>query len=164
MRMLDSAASSLRPFLGLSVGSNLSAGVLPGLTNGWGLLDHRKIKDYEACWISKLSIKTAGAHAPVSSLSGGNQQRVVLAKALARHPRVVILNGPTVDVGSKDEIHQIIEELSAEGLGVILVSDDADELLRPCDRVLVMARGEIAHDVAGANLTRQRLEEIAVEI
>lgn len=153
-------------FLGLSVGTNLSAGVLPGLTNGWGLLDDKKIADYEAGWVSRLSIKTAGVHAPVSSLSGGNQQRVVLAKALARNPRVVILNGPTVgvDVGSKDEIHQIIEKLSSEGLGVILVSDDTDELLRLCDRVLVMAKGEIAHDVAGPDLTRERLEEISVEI
>jgi simple sugar transport system ATP-binding protein len=153
-------------FLGLSVGTNLSAGVLSDLTNGWGLLDDRKMAGYEAGWISRLSIKTAGAHAPVSSLSGGNQQRVVLAKALARNPRVVVLNGPTVgvDVGSKDEIHQVIEKLSADGLGVILVSDDADELLRLCNRVLVMARGEIAHEVAGADLTRKRLEDISVEI
>nr|WP_245355671.1 ATP-binding cassette domain-containing protein [Rhizobium leguminosarum] len=74
-----------------------------------------------------MSIKTAGVHAPVSSLSGGNQQRVVLAKALARNPQVVILNGPTVgvDVGSKDEIHQIIAviilQLLSTGFNMLLL-------------------------------------------
>jgi simple sugar transport system ATP-binding protein len=77
----------------------------------------------------------------------------------------VILNGPTVgvDVGSKDEIHGIIEDMSAAGAGVLLVSDDADELIRLCDRLLVMSRGIIARELAGSEISRARRAQFAVE-
>lgn len=138
-------------FLPRSVGANISAAILPDLRTRWGLLDARRRVAEQVEWLRRLSIKAAGLEVPVSTLSGGNQQRVVLAKALARRPRIVVLNGPTVgvDVGSKDEIHGIIEDLGAEGLGVILVSDDGEELQRLCDRVLVMTRGRIAEIVSG---------------
>ena len=96
------------------------------------------------CWVDRLSIKTPSARLPVSSLSGGNQQRVVLAKWMAANPRVLILNRPTVgiDVGSKPGIHQIIMELAAKKVGVIVVSDDVPELMLICDRVIVMRAGQ----------------------
>jgi simple sugar transport system ATP-binding protein len=120
---------------------------------------------FETDWINRLSIMTPGPDVPVRSLSGGNQQRVVLGRALSRRPRIVVLNGPTVgvDVGSKEEIHAIIEDMSAAGAGVLLVSDDADELVRLCDRLLVMSQGEIAHEIAGCDVGRFRLSEIALE-
>ena len=133
-------------FLPRSIGDNLSAGVLDSLGGHFGLLRSKAVDNFENHWIKKLAIKTRNARLPVSTLSGGNQQRVVLAKALARKPKVLILNAPTVgvDVGSKDEIHQIIEQLSAEGMGVIVVSDDNTELLRLCHRLVVMRQGRIA--------------------
>lgn len=138
-------------FLPRSVGANLSAGVLPVPKNRLGLLDLGRQAAEQMAWLRQLSIKSPGLEAPVSALSGGNQQRVVLARALARKPRVLVLNGPTagVDVGSKDEIHSIIENLSRDGLAVLLVSDDNEELLRLCDRVLVMSRGRVARVAGG---------------
>jgi simple sugar transport system ATP-binding protein len=152
-------------FLPRSVGANLSAGVLPTLSDAFGFLDRVRQAAFESDWIQRLSIKTSSVDAPVRSLSGGNQQRVVLARTLSRRPRIVVLNGPTVgvDVSSKEEIHAIIEEMGASGAGVVLVSDDTDELIRVCDRVLVMSRGCIAHEIAGAELGRARLSEIMIE-
>lgn len=152
-------------FLARSVGANLSAGALATMTGALGLLDRRRVAAFEKDWIARLSIKTAGTAAPVRSLSGGNQQRVVLARVLSRQPKVVILNGPSVgvDIGSKEDIHAIIETMSAAGAGVLLVSDDTDELVRLSDRLLVMSRGGIAHEIAGADISRARLSEITLE-
>ncbi len=85
------------------------------------------------------------------SLSGGNQQRVVLARWMARAPKVLVLNGPSVgvDVGSKAEIHGIVADLAASGLGVIVISDDLPEILATCHRILVMKAGRITDEVAG---------------
>jgi simple sugar transport system ATP-binding protein len=149
-------------FLPRTVGANLSAGVLHTIGRKLGLLDRARVTAYEDDWMERLSIKAPGTGAPVNALSGGNQQRVVIAKALARQPRVVILNGPTVgvDVGSKDEIHQVIEKLSMQGMGVIVVSDDGSELLRLCHRILVMSRGRVAYNHAREDLDEERLETI----
>lgn len=85
----------------------------------------------------------------VSTLSGGNQQRIVLAKWLATKPRVLILNGPTVgvDIGSKHDIHRVLRELAAEGLAVIVISDDIPEVIQNCNRVLVMNAGRIVSEL-----------------
>jgi simple sugar transport system ATP-binding protein len=103
-------------------------------------------------WLKRLAVRTPDPSAPVRSLSGGNQQRVVLARWLARAPRVLLLNGPTVgvDVGSKAEIHGIIRELAERGLGVLVISDDLPELLATCHRILVMREGRITDDLAGS--------------
>ncbi|TNC61514.1 sugar ABC transporter ATP-binding protein [Rubellimicrobium roseum] len=110
-------------------------------------------------WLARLRVKAPDAEAPVRSLSGGNQQRVVLARWLARAPRVLVLNGPSVgvDVGSKAEIHAIIADLAAQGLGVIVISDDLPELLATCHRILVMVEGRIVEDIAGAEATEEGL-------
>ncbi len=102
-------------------------------------------------WLRRLSVKTPDPEAPVRSLSGGNQQRVVLSRWLARAPRLLVLNGPSVgvDVGSKSEIHGIIGDLAARGLGVIVISDDLPELLATCHRILVMVDGRLVDDLAG---------------
>lgn len=146
-------------FLPCSVGANLSAGNLSSFAGWWGALDRDKIAQFEQQWVDRLGIKPSNPAAIAHTLSGGNQQRVVLGKVLARGPRVVILNGPTVgvDVGSKEEIHRIIEAMSAEGAGVIVVSDDADEILRLCDRLFVMRGGVIVKEIARDALSRAAL-------
>lgn len=95
--------------------------------------------------IERLQIKASSIDAPAQSLSGGNQQRVVLAKWLSILPRVLILNGPTVgvDIGSKSDIHEIIRVLAGEGLSIIVISDDIPELMQTCNRILVMNAGRI---------------------
>jgi simple sugar transport system ATP-binding protein len=133
-------------FLNFSIGDNIVVRALDRLlTRGGWITAAGKAKE-ASHWIDRLSIKTPSPRLPVSSLSGGNQQRVVLAKWIASDPRVLILNRPTVgvDVGSKAGIHDIIIELANAGMGIIVISDDLPEIMRVCDRVLVMRAGQIA--------------------
>lgn len=148
-------------FLTQSVARNVAVGRLDAHRRG-GWLALRPLWDEAGDWLRRLSVAAPGIGAPVRMLSGGNQQRVVLARWLARGPRVLVLNGPTVgvDVGSKAEIHGIIRDLAARGLGVVVISDDLPELLATCHRILVMKAGRIVGEVAGgaateADLTRR---------
>jgi simple sugar transport system ATP-binding protein len=92
-----------------------------------------------------LHVKTNTADRPVQQLSGGNQQRVVLAKWLATDPRVLILDSPTVgvDIGAKAGIFQVVDELAARGLAILLISDEVEEVLYQSHRILVMRSGQI---------------------
>jgi ribose transport system ATP-binding protein len=97
--------------------------------------------------------------APVGILSGGNQQKVVLAKWLLAKPGVLILDEPTrgIDVGAKFEIYQLIHELADQGAGVLLISSELEELLGLCDRLLVMSHGEIRDELTRAEFQRERI-------
>jgi simple sugar transport system ATP-binding protein len=110
-------------------------------------------------WINRLKIKAPDIAAPVQSLSGGNQQRVSLARWLSRAPRVLLLNGPSVgvDVGSKADIHDIIRDLAKNGIGIIVISDDLPELLATCHRILVMKDGRITDELVGASTSEADL-------
>ncbi len=137
-------------FLEQSIARNIAVGRFDDHASG-GILNLRALWAEAADWLGRLSVKAPDPQAPVRSLSGGNQQRVVLARWMARQPRVLILNGPSVgvDVGSKAEIHGIIADLAARGLGVIVISDDLPELLGTCHRILVMKAGVITDEVEG---------------
>jgi len=113
-----------------------------------GLLDFRQIREDGQGYIKQLNIKAPDGRAPVQTLSGGNQQRVLIARYLDLNPKVLILNGPTigVDVGSKHDIHLLIAELARRGTAIIVVSDDLPEVLSICHRVIVMAAGRISHE------------------
>jgi simple sugar transport system ATP-binding protein len=132
-------------FLNFSISDNIVVRTLDRLMSPAGWITASRKRNEAKRWIERLAIKTPSPDLPVSSLSGGNQQRVVLARWIAAHPRLLILNRPTVgvDVGSKSGIHDIIMELAAEGVGVIVVSDDLPELMRVCDRILVMRNGAV---------------------
>jgi ABC-type sugar transport system ATPase subunit len=97
----------------------------------------------------RLSIKAASWRAPITSLSGGNQQKVLIARWLALDPRILLLDDPTrgVDVGTKSDLYRLLRELAAEGKAVILVSTDLEELASLCDRVIVMHRMHVAADL-----------------
>ncbi|MGB3408326.1 MAG: ATP-binding cassette domain-containing protein, partial [Jannaschia sp.] len=139
-------------FLEQSIAHNVAVGRLEAHAPG-GVLNLSALWAEAADWLKRLSVKAPDPGAPVRSLSGGNQQRVVLARWMARQPRVLILNGPSVgvDVGSKAEIHGIIADLAARGLGVIVISDDLPELLATCHRILVMKDGVITEQVIGGS-------------
>lgn len=146
-------------FLEQSIAHNIAIGRFD-IHSHSGVLDLRSLWAEAADWLRRLSVKAPDPTAPVRSLSGGNQQRVVLARWMARQPRVLILNGPSVgvDVGSKAEIHGIIADLAARGLGVIVISDDLPELLATCHRILVMKGGIITEEVTGgAGVTEAEL-------
>jgi len=142
-------------FLTQSIVLNVALGRLGAHSGRAGVLDLPGLFAEARDWLARLSVKAPAPAAPVRSLSGGNQQRVVLARWMARAPRVLILNGPSVgvDVGSKAEIHAIIADLAAQGLGVIVISDDLPELLATCQRVLVMKSGRIVEDLPAAALS-----------
>ena len=112
-------------------------------------------------WIDELKIVTPSGELPAQSLSGGNQQKVVIVKWLENDPRVLILNSPTVgvDVGSKADIHAYARKLARQGMGVIIISDDISEILQNCNRVLVMKRGRIVSEHQAAELTEAQLSE-----
>jgi ribose transport system ATP-binding protein len=109
--------------------------------------------------IRDLAIKTASAETAVGRLSGGNQQKVVIARWLASRPKILILDEPTrgVDVGARAEIHRLIRNLAEEGMAVLVISSDPEELPDLCDRALVMAEGKIVGELTGEALTRQRI-------
>lgn len=146
-------------FLPQSIGRNIVASVLDGLTARLGVLDRRKTGREIKAWTSDLRIKTPSPELPVQSLSGGNQQRVVLAKWLASEPQILILNGPTVgvDIGSKSEIHDIIRNLARGGMGLIIISDDIPELLHTCNRILLMRKGRIVEEFDPHQISEEQL-------
>jgi simple sugar transport system ATP-binding protein len=106
-------------------------------------------------------VKTGTPDRPVQELSGGNQQRVVLAKWLATNPRILILDSPTVgvDVGAKVGIYQIVDALAARGIAIIFITDEVEEVLHQSHRILVMLSGRITATLDPAKATEQELRE-----
>jgi len=141
-------------FLEQSILRNLVAVGVDSYKSKLGMLSPKKLIEVGSRWISDLSIKTKNSANPVTSLSGGNQQRVVLAKWFAMKPRLMILNGPTVgvDVGSKREILEIIKVRASEGMSFVVVSDDIPELIQICHRVLVIKNGRISREFEESEL------------
>jgi len=128
-----------------SVEKNALVTVIERLRSKSGFLDHRRAAALVKELVRRLRIKVPSVSSPVATLSGGNQQKVVLAKWIATKPELLILDGPTVgiDIAAKGAIHEFIKELAAEGLGVLLISDEVSEVANLCHRVLVMSRGRI---------------------
>jgi simple sugar transport system ATP-binding protein len=124
---------------------------------GW--LDLRRLSARAGAAARKLAIRISSIAAPVSSLSGGNQQRVVLARWLERRPKLIVLNGPTVgvDVGSKHDIHKLLLSLAQDGAAVLIVTDDVSEAVVVSDRILVMVRGRFVAEYAGGEVTEAQI-------
>lgn len=151
--------------LPMSVRDNLSFAALDHVSR-WGVID----RDAEGRLIDEmvrlLAIRTAGMNAPVGALSGGNQQKVVIAKWLMRKPRIILLNDPTrgIDVGTKQEMYQLLRKLADSGAAILFYSTDYDELIGCCDRVLVLYDGAIASELAGAAVTERALVASALNL
>ena len=122
-------------------------------------LSRTKERTAVADMIRDLSIRVAGPDAPIASLSGGNQQKVVVAKGLLTQPKVLLLDEPTrgIDVGAKSEIFQIMSRLAEEGFAILFVSSELKEVLAMSDRVMVMAKGRVTADLARGEATEARL-------
>ena len=103
---------------------------------------------------------------PVGSLSGGNQQKVVIAKWMMRNPRIILLNDPTrgIDVGTKQEIYQLLRKLADAGAAILFYSTDYDELIGCCDRVLVLYDGAVKRELVGSEITERALIATALNI
>ena len=138
-------------FLEASIADNIIAASLDNHRGRFGLLDSVGIRRAITDLFGRLRIQAPNVSAVVRSLSGGNAQRVVLAKWLGRHPSILMLNGPTVgvDVGSKEEIIEILREQAAEGMGIIVISDDIPELVTSCHRILIVHGGRVTAELSG---------------
>jgi ribose transport system ATP-binding protein len=144
------------------VGFNLSLPNLDSLERATGI-DTNAESELHRKMIARLRVKTPSAKQPVGLLSGGNQQKVVYGKWLARTPRVLILDEPTrgVDVGAKAEIYALIDELAGQGVAVWMITSDMEELLGMSDRVVVMHEGRVAGELAGERLTEEAVMRLA---
>ncbi|MDX3133605.1 sugar ABC transporter ATP-binding protein [Streptomyces europaeiscabiei] len=149
--------------LDASVEENLGLVTLRGATKG-GFVDLKGQRENAARVAERLGVRMAGLHQHVRTLSGGNQQKVVIGKWLLADTRVLILDEPTrgIDVGAKVEIYELINELTAAGAAVLMISSDLPEVLGMSDRVLVMAQGRIAGELAAAEATQDAVMALAV--
>ncbi len=146
----------------MSIVENGSMVTLPRLAKGGFLNLARRDAEFDQ-QVQDLHIKMGKKSDLITSLSGGNQQKVVLAKWLSAHPKVLILDNPTqgVDVGAKEEIYDIILRLAGEGVAVVVLSSEAQEIIRVCDRALVMYHGAIKGEVSGGDMNEQTIMYLA---
>jgi len=149
-------------FLPLSIERNISMTALPSISP-LGFVRRAREKSLAEALSKRLDVRGAQISAPVVRLSGGNQQKVVLAKALALKPDILILDEPTrgVDIGAKAEIYRLMRELTGRGLGILMISSELQEVLGMSDRVLVMREGRIAGEVGGERMTEQDIMALA---
>jgi ribose transport system ATP-binding protein len=151
--------------LPMSVGDNLSFAALDRLSHA-GIIDRAAEAKAIDEMVKLLGIRTAGTDIPVTSLSGGNQQKVVIAKWLMVSPRIILLNDPTrgIDVGTKQEMYQLLRKLADSGAAIVFYSTDYDELIGCCDRVLVLYDGKVVKELAGQEITEHALVSSALNV
>ena len=149
--------------LGHSVESNISMVALKDFASTLGFLRRRPERQAAVSEVSRLALKTGSLDTPAGALSGGNQQKIVLAKWLLTKPKVLILDEPTrgVDVGAKFEIYKIIRQLAAEGTAILLISSELPEVLGLSDRVAVMHEGRLSGIAAGGDLNPEKIMALA---
>jgi ribose transport system ATP-binding protein len=142
----------------LSVRENIALAALPRLSRG-GVVSEARIDRIVETFMRRLHIKAAGPHQRVAELSGGNQQKVLLARWLATEPKILLLDEPTrgIDVGAKAEVQALIDELAEDGLGVLLISADLEELVEGSDRIVVLKDGMVVGELTGGDLTEERV-------
>ena len=146
-----------------SIRENISISNIDHMKRSNGQLDEELINSHALKWISDLSIKIGSVDDVIATLSGGNQQKVVLAKWLETKPDVLILNGPTVgvDIGTKHDLHALIRKIVQDrSTAVLIISDDIPEVLQNCNRILVMKKGRIMDELSNQNIDESSLLSI----
>jgi ABC-type sugar transport system ATPase subunit len=148
--------------LEMSVATNISLATLKAISR-WGIIDDAREQELASRFVKRLHIKTVSISTAAGTLSGGNQQKVALARWLAIHPRIMILDEPTqgVDVGSKAEIYEIITQLAEDGVAVLLISSELPEILGMCDRIGVMRGGRIVGILSREDATQASIASLA---
>lgn len=152
--------------LGLSVSDNMTISNLDSYENKLFVLDKKKEASDVIDYIKKIRIKTPNPEQLIKNLSGGNQQKVILAKWLLTKPEVLIIDEPTrgIDVGAKKEIYELLNELKESGKAIIMISSDMPEVLGISDRILVMSEGKITGEVSREEATQEKIMKLAVGI
>ncbi len=149
--------------LNMTIKRNMSLAALDRVSRGW-FIDKLKESGLVSKFIDLLRIKTPSAEQRVINLSGGNQQKVVIAKWMANEPTILILDEPTrgIDVGAKKEIHKLMSDLARQGVAIILVSSELPEVIGMSDRIMVMHEGRIKGELARRNVTQEAIMQMAV--
>jgi rhamnose transport system ATP-binding protein len=147
----------------MSVAANVTLAVLRQLASG-PFLDSRRERELASGFVERFAIKTPSLETPVANLSGGNQQKVALARWLATRPAVLILDEPTqgVDVGAKAEIHRLMVDLAEQGLAILMISSELPEILGMSDRMAVMRGGRLVATLAREAATQEQLLALAL--
>lgn len=145
----------------LSVKENITIALLPKLQK-FGFVNTKEQNRIVDQYIKRLKIKTPSPEQEICNLSGGNQQKVLLARWMCMNPKLMILDEPTrgIDVGAKAEIEELIQELSKSGISVLMISSEIAELERNCDRVVVMRDGKVVGEVVDQEITQQKIMEL----
>lgn len=149
-------------FAHLSVGQNSTMCALHEATRA-GLLSRRRWSEMAHWVVRHLGVKTAGIDVPITTLSGGNQQKTIIGRWLLTRPKVLLLDDPTrgVDVGAKAELYRLMDDLCREGLGILVTSSELPELLTVCDRILVLAEGRQTGEFVRGEATEEKIMEAA---
>lgn len=158
----DRKKDGIVPVMG--VGANITLAALDDFTGSFSMLDDAKEQSIIVQSLARLKVKTSSSELPIARLSGGNQQKAILAKCLLLNPRILILDEPTrgIDIGAKYEIYKLINQLVQQGIAVIVISSELPEVLGLSDRVLVMHQGRIKADLINHNLTQEKVMEAAL--
>lgn len=145
--------------LKMSVRENIGVTIIRKILKFLGFIDKNKLTEIAENFVKRLNIKTPSIFEKVLYLSGGNQQKVVLAKWLASNPKILILDEPTrgIDVGAKAEIHAIMSQLAKIGIGIIMISSEIPELLAMSDRILVMSEGKVVVELPRSEATQEKI-------
>ena len=149
--------------IGASVAENLTIAIRERLSAAGLFITGRRENEASRVWASRLEVKSAALDTEVGTFSGGNQQKVVLAKWLATEPKVLIVDEPTrgIDIGTKAEVHRLLSQLAGEGLGILMISSELPEVLGMADRVLVMREGRITATIERKDATAESVMRAA---
>ncbi|MCD6578307.1 sugar ABC transporter ATP-binding protein [bacterium] len=144
-----------------TIKNNATVTIFEKLLNHLKMIDKKKQQSTAQHWINTLSIRTSNIENPVKTLSGGNQQKIVLSKWLATNPKILILDSPTVgvDIAAKNSLYQIMRELSQRNIGIILISDEVPEILYNCHYILLMRKGRIVETFQPEEVTEKELND-----
>ncbi|MEA2020999.1 MAG: sugar ABC transporter ATP-binding protein [Candidatus Caldatribacteriota bacterium] len=144
-----------------TIKNNVTVTIFEKLLNHLKMIEQKKQQSTVQHWINTLSIRTSSIENPVKTLSGGNQQKIVLSKWLATNPKILILDSPTVgvDIAAKNSLYQIMRELSQRNIGIILISDEVPEILYNCHYILLMRKGRIVETFQPEEVTEKELND-----
>lgn len=151
-------------FLRQSIIDNISVTVFGQMLNKFGFIERAREKQLASEYIQILDIRPPLAEMNAGQLSGGNQQKIVIAKWLSTEPKILIIDEPTngIDIGAKTEIHKLLRRLTNKGIGIIVISSELPEVLAVSDRILVMKQGRISGEIAAAEATQEKIMNFAV--
>jgi ABC-type sugar transport system ATPase subunit len=158
MALVPSDRRNAGAFQVLSILDNVAAASL-GKVNHWGILSRKRMRALADIYLSRMNLKARSIEQKVGTLSGGNQQKVVLARGLATEPRILLLHEPTrgIDVGAKAEIYQTLNQLAARGIAILIVSSELPELVGQCDRIFAMHNGRITGEYSRQEANEERI-------